>query len=206
MPFSGRLFFWIIASTFTLLSVLQNLLWEVLIWVSHGRSVKVPWMWSKMSLVKPKTFSLHKWRYPPVCSGANYSFASRHAILFLSDLHQTSDWKSIQDNSNCLFSWESWEIPIGSICVNYQVWKIFHKSFYWPLSWNVTLHSKETQISYFLYSFQNCSPLACVRFEGSSGSVRSWEGCIVLNKMRAVLQNPVPCYTGSIYTEGKKNK
>lgn len=68
----------------------------------------------------------------------------------------------------------------------------------------MTLHPKETQISYLLYSFQNCSPLACVRFEGSSGSVRSWEGCIVLNKMRAVLKTLFPATQGPSMLQEKR--
>lgn len=41
----GNFFFaWVIVGTFVLLSVLLNLLWEILILVSHGRSTSLPWL------------------------------------------------------------------------------------------------------------------------------------------------------------------
>lgn len=38
------IFFWVIVGTFICLSVLLNLLWEILVWVSHRRSASLPWL------------------------------------------------------------------------------------------------------------------------------------------------------------------
>lgn len=113
---------------------------------------------------------------------------------FIANLHPTSNCRYAPCASNCLSPEKLRNIPR----VENTTYKVAL-----ALSRDAALYPSGTKTSYLLYSFQNCPSIACIQLDSSSGS-RGFRRLYCAEQNEGCSPKPVPCYTGSIYTEQKR--